>query len=96
MTDSHSHLKQLKGHYKKVAPKYDKFYELLSRVKADFIQRFIPLSKDDQLVDVGGGTAQFSLMIHSDLEMTNPVVCVDPSEEMLKVARKNYPLNCRV
>ena len=89
MADCNLYLKQLKGHYKKVAPEYDQFFEFLSRVKADFIQRFIPLSKDDQLVDVGGGTAQVSLMIHSDLGMINPVVCVDPSEEMLKVARKN-------
>ena len=76
-------------HYKRLASQYDEFYEAQSRAKANFTQRFIPLSKDDQLVDVGGGTAQFSLMIHSDLGMTNPVVCVDPCEEMLEVARKN-------
>ena len=27
--------------------------------------------------------------IHLDLQMTNPPVCVDPSREMLDVARKN-------
>ena len=42
-----------------------------------------------QLVDVGGGTAHISLRIHSDLQMKNPPVCVDPSREMLDVARKN-------
>ena len=96
MTDRNPHPKQLKGrfghypgHYERLASEYDQFFDFLSRVKADFIQRFVPLSKDDQLVDVGGGTAQVSLMIHSDLGMTNPVVCVDPSQEMLKVAEKN-------
>ena len=28
-------------------------------------------------------------MIHSDLKMTHPVVCVDPSPEMLAIAREN-------
>ena len=60
-----------------------------SRAKADFIQRFTSLTKDDQLVDIGGGTAHVSLMMHSDLKMTHPVVCVDPSPEMLAVAREN-------
>jgi ubiquinone/menaquinone biosynthesis C-methylase UbiE len=40
-------------------------------------------------VDIGGGTADISLKIHSDLGMTNPVVCVDPCPEMLQEARKN-------
>ena len=47
------------------------------------------MSKNDQLVDIGGGTAHISLKIHSDLKMTNPVVCVDPCQEMLDVAQRN-------
>ena len=72
-----------------MASQYDTYYEVESHAKADFIQRFTSLTKDDQLVDIGGGTAQISLMIHSDLKMTHPVVCVDPSSEMLAVAREN-------
>lgn len=79
----------LSEHYKKLADQYDKFYGVQSRAKANLVKRFIPLSKDDQIVDVGGGTAQISLMLHSDLEMTHPVVCVDPIQEMLDVAQKN-------
>ncbi len=48
----------------------------------------MPLKKDDHIVDIGGGTAQLSLMIHSDLGMTKQVVCVDPSPEMLEIAQK--------
>ncbi len=35
-------------------------------------------------MDVGGGTAHISLRIHSDLQMTNPVVCVNPTLDMAK------------
>ena len=40
-------------------------------------------------MDIGGGTGQVSLKIRSDLGLTKPVVCVDPSQEMLDVAKKN-------
>ena len=73
-------------HYRKVASQYDKYYEAQSHAKATLIQRFIPLTKDDQIVDIGGGTAQISLTIHSELKMMHPVVCVDPCQEMLNFA----------
>lgn len=76
-------------HYKTLAQHYDKLYEVESRAKVNFIRRFVPFAQDDQLVDVGGGTAQLSLMIHADLGMTKPVVCIDPFQEMLNVAEKN-------
>lgn len=76
-------------HFKRLAPQYDKFFAPECRAKANLIQRFIPLTKEDQLVDLGGGTAHISLRIHSELGMTNPVVCVDPCQEMLDVAEKN-------
>lgn len=40
-------------------------------------------------MDVGGGTAHTSLIVHSDLGMTAPVVCIDPVQELLDVAQKN-------
>lgn len=40
-------------------------------------------------MDVGGGTAQISLMIKEDVGMTKPVVCIDPSQDMLEIAQKN-------
>ena len=76
-------------HYQSLAQEYDRFYEAQSRARADFIRKFLPLTQDDQVVDIGGGTAQVSLMLKEDLKMTNPVVCVDPSPEMLEVARRN-------
>ena len=47
------------------------------------------MTQDDQLIDIGGGTAQISSLIKSDLKMWKPVVCIDPSKEMLDVAQKN-------
>ena len=72
-----------------MAARYDEFYEAQARARANFIQRFHPLSGDDQLVDIGGGTAQTALMLHADAGMTKPVICIDPCEEMLDIARKN-------
>ena len=46
------------------------------------------MTQDDQLVDVGGGTAEISLMLKRDLGITKPVVCVEPSLNMLKVAEQ--------
>lgn len=40
-------------------------------------------------MDIGGGTAQVSLILKADIGMTKPVVCVDLNEDMLSVAEKN-------
>lgn len=77
------------SHYSVLAPEYDKFYEIYSHARANFIKRFFPLNQDDQLVDIGGGTAQVSLILKADIGMTKPVVCVDPNRDMLSVAEKN-------
>ena len=89
MAKYYSNRKEVDEHFAKLAPAYDQVFEFLSSAHVNFIQHFVSLSRDDQLVDIGGGTALTSLRIHSDLEMTNPVVCVDPCEEMLKVAGEN-------
>ena len=72
-----------------LAPLYDKFYEFQYQAKANFIRHIFPFSQDDQLVDLGGATAQTSLILKADLKMTRPVVCVDPCKEMLAVAKQN-------
>lgn len=51
--------------------------------------KHVTLQQDNQLIDLGGGTAQVSLMIKDRLKVTKPVVCVDPSNEMLQVAGRN-------
>ena len=51
--------------------------------------KHVTLQQDDQLIEIGGGTAQISLMIKDRLKLTKHVVCVDPSNEMLQVAERN-------
>ena len=53
---------------------------------ADFIQQQVTFHHDNQLVDIGGGTAQISLLIQEKQGLTKPIVCVDPSQDMLDVA----------
>ena len=60
-----------------------------NHAKVNFIKRFVSIAKDDQLVDIGGGTALISLLLHSEIGMTTPVVCIDPVQEMLDVAQKD-------
>ena len=75
-------------HYRKFALNYDRFQQVQSRAVANFIQKHLQLSID-QIIDVGGGTAQISLMIKEDFNLTKSVVSIDPSQEMLNVAMKN-------
>lgn len=77
------------GHYKNIAPNYDKYTKVFARASADIMKTFMSLTSDDQIIDIGGGTALTSFMLHKDFGLTKPVVCVDPSKEMLEVAEKN-------
>lgn len=72
-----------------MAKDYDWMFKFFSKATAEIIKELIPLNRDDQIIDVGGGTAQVSLMVKEDLCMIKPVVCIDPSKEMLSVAEKN-------
>ncbi len=59
-----------------------------SQARANFTKRFLPLTSDDQLIDIGGGTGKVAELINADVKMIKPVVCVDPSKEMLEFAKK--------
>ncbi len=72
-----------------MATNYDKMYEVFARASADFIKTFLSLTVNDQIIDVGGGTAQTSFMLKRDFGLTKPIVCIDPSKDMLEVAERN-------
>lgn len=55
---------------------------------AHFVQEYVDILPDHQLLDIGGGTAEISRMIRKQLNLTKPVVCVDPSPHMLDIATK--------
>ena len=70
------------------AVNYDRFYEITYEARSTLIQEAISFSPDDQLIDIGGGTGKLALMVRSDQKLNKPVICIDPMEEMLNVARK--------
>ena len=74
--------------YNKVGSKFDHLTHDQSVARAKFIKRFLPLTSDDQLIDIGGGTGKVAQYINADVKMTKPVVCVDTSSEMLQVAKE--------
>lgn len=69
-----------------MAPDYDKSYNYQYVPIANFIQRLVTIHPDDQLLDIGGGTAEISLLIRKEQNLKKPVVCVDPSQDMLDIA----------
>ena len=50
-------------HYKKVAPKYDQFYNYIYSEQANITVRWLDLSPSDRLADVGGGTGGISTLV---------------------------------
>lgn len=54
----------------------------------------LDLRKEDVLVDLGGGTGMYSKDILEQVPLENPVLLVDPFEEMLAHARDDARLEC--
>lgn len=54
----------------------------------------LDLQKEDVLVDLGGGTGMYSKDILKQVELENPVILVDPFQEMLAHARGDERLEC--
>jgi len=50
------------------------------------VKHYAPLSKNDQIVDIGAGTGELALRIAKEFAIQLPPVCVDPNEKMLEVA----------
>ena len=72
----------------KLGSKFDDITHDHSVARAKFIQHFLPLTSDDQLVDIGGGTGKIAQFINADVKMTKPVVCVDSSSAMIQIAKQ--------
>lgn len=91
-TPSRNNLLSL-DHYKSVAGQFDKFYCFQHQNCANFIQHHLTITSNQQIVDIGGGTAEISLLIKKAMNVKPPIVCVDPSKEMLDIARKKGDVN---
>ena len=56
--------------YKKAAPKYDQFYNYVYSEKASITVRWLDLSTNDRLADVGGGTGGISTLVWKEASKT--------------------------
>ena len=73
-------------HYQRIGSIYDDLWsysEDYIRFMGLKIIEYLRLTESDNLVDLGCGTGLFSQSIVKQIELDNPVICVDPSQEML-------------
>jgi trans-aconitate methyltransferase len=52
------------------------------------------MSTTNRLVDLGGGTGQFAELLYKKMKLTKPVLCVDSSISMLKMAANRIGVQC--
>lgn len=87
MFNNHHHV-QLLQHYKEIGQEYDIYYQYIYKVYTNAILRHVPIGVDDNVLDIGGGTGELAHMIWKQAGLRNRVLCVEPSEDMLVVARE--------
>ncbi len=74
-------------HYAKVSSSYDCMFSDYSAANVSIINRHLRFTADDSILDIGGGTAEISHQLWKTHNLKTPVLCVDPSEAMLAIAR---------
>ena len=62
-------------------------YSDYSAANVTIIDRQLRFTSDDSILDIGGGTAEISHRLWKMHNLKTPVLCVDPSEAMLAIAR---------
>ncbi|NEO11557.1 MULTISPECIES: class I SAM-dependent methyltransferase [unclassified Moorena] len=73
-------------HYKRIGSIYDDLWsysEDYIRFMGLKIIEYLRLTSIDSLVDLGCGTGLLTQAIPKEIQLYNPIICVDPSEEML-------------
>ena len=96
----------LNNHYKNLAGKYDESYSKTtaageSKTKYSFggedgarcIIELLDVREDDLMVDLGAGTCATAGMVARIAGLKHPVLCADPVQEMLNVAKKKKIAN---
>lgn len=71
-----------------MSEQYDSFYSDYHRAVVDAISQHIQFSAGDSVADIGGGTGEIGRLLHEKFHLRHPVLCVDPSEAMLKIAQQ--------
>ncbi|MFQ5974368.1 MAG: class I SAM-dependent methyltransferase [Alphaproteobacteria bacterium] len=87
----------IREHYSRLGSRYEEYLyysdDFVRRLTSKMIED-LDLHKEDVLVDLGGGTGMYSKDILEQVSLDNPVVLVDPFEEMLAHARDDERLEC--
>lgn len=73
-------------HYSKVAESYDEYLSEIEEAQIGNVVEYLDLQPDHVVVDVGGGTGYSAEEIFKIAGLKNPIICVDPSAEMLEKA----------
>ena len=50
---------------------------------ADMVEKYLDLNSASRLADLGAGSGSFASLLSSRAGLTNPVTCVEPSQEMI-------------
>ncbi|HAC65095.1 MAG TPA: SAM-dependent methyltransferase [Cyanothece sp. UBA12306] len=82
----------IQNHYQNLAHKYNNFWgyspEFIDSLTKKIIE-YLKLTDTDKLVDLGCGTGLYTQAIVSKISFKHPVICVDPSDQMIEQIPKN-------
>ncbi|NES65198.1 MAG: class I SAM-dependent methyltransferase [Okeania sp. SIO2D1] len=84
------------NYYKNIANIYDNLWSYSPeyiKFTTQKIIEYLHLTPTDTLVDIGCGTGIYSKEILNHIQLQQPIICVDPSAEMLEKIPANSRLN---
>ena len=74
-------------HYADVSENYDFLYREIYEGTLKVLDKALHLRPDDLVLDLGGGTGFIAQEFYKRGHLKHPVWCVDPSAEMIKIAK---------
>jgi ubiquinone/menaquinone biosynthesis C-methylase UbiE len=74
-------------HYRAIAPYYDELYDYYSEETVGVITKWLEVSSNDRVADVGAGSGAVSACLWKKADLSFPVLVVDPCLEMIEIAR---------
>lgn len=85
----------IETHYTQLAEQYNEFLyyspQFIRALTSKMID-MLRLREDDKFVDLGCGTGMYSLDILEQVPLRNPIVCVDPFNQMLDQIPESSPV----
>ena len=75
-------------HYERIAADYDDSFKYQHAGTIGVLFRNVTFDPEDRILDIGGGSGEIAHRIWEKAGLKNPIVCVDPSKEMLELAKQ--------